>query len=402
MVTLAMLRQIILLLGPVKYHHWTLLASALFTLNRRFDTFFCEHHVGHWWWPLTEKLSDDCVPILPSREVEISFGFCANSACRTKREIKKINQCNLNKILSYIFVEFLTENILSIAKSETVLFFFTIICFYSLTVSHMNIIHCPFAFFHPLHWLNTFFPTLLSCFCVLFWSTEVGLAGVSMVYGFLLNKATYQVATPLKKMTPTNHSYSLLGRSKASRTPPPLVVECWQAHLMQVATVAIVPKCHARRRVEPWFSSPQQTKGYGMLQPLSHGSTCLWESLASGGSPGWVPHVPFSSLLDRHVLKEEMFMGVLGKPPSQYCFWACSQHSKTFHVSWHLKWTWVLPIYLNICPNTLIGNGVGQLEGKAVSLGYFSCLDALEWNGDIRLEGQAGLRKWCETHYFPQ
>lgn len=129
MVTLAMLRQIILLLGPVKYHHWTLLASALFTLNRRFDTFFCEHHVGHWWWPLTEKLSDDCVPIVPSREVEISFGFCANSACRTKREIKKINQCNLNKILSYIFVEFLTENILSTAKSETAFFFLQLFVF---------------------------------------------------------------------------------------------------------------------------------------------------------------------------------------------------------------------------------------------------------------------------------
>lgn len=48
----------------------------------------------------------------------------------------------------------------------------------------------------------------------------------------------------------------------------------------------VSPSCHARRRVEPWFSSPQQTKGYGMLQPLSHGSMCLWESLASGGSPG--------------------------------------------------------------------------------------------------------------------
>lgn len=108
--------------GPCKISSLnTLLASALFTLNRIFDTFFYEHH-HHWWWPLTEKLSDDRVPAVPPREVEISFAFCANSACRTKREIKKINQCNLNNILSYIFVEFLTENILSTAKSEIVLF----------------------------------------------------------------------------------------------------------------------------------------------------------------------------------------------------------------------------------------------------------------------------------------
>lgn len=172
MVTLAMLRQIILLLGPVKYHHWTLLASALFTLNRRFDTFFCEHHVGHWWWPLTEKLSDDCVPILPSREVEISFGFCANSACRTKREIKKINQCNLNKILSYIFVEFLTENILSTAKSETVLFFYNYLFLFFDSFTH-EYNSLPFCLLPPPPLAEHFLPNitlLFLCLVLIHWS----------------------------------------------------------------------------------------------------------------------------------------------------------------------------------------------------------------------------------------
>lgn len=234
--------------GPCKISSLnTLLASALFTLNRIFDTFFYEHH-HHWWWPLTEKLSDDRVPAVPPREVEISFAFCANSACRTKREIKKINQCNLNNILSYIFVEFLTENILSTAKSEIVLFFKQLFVFI-------------LRQFHTWIWYTASLPSptpptgwtlssqhyslvFVSCFDPL----RLDLLVWAQCIAFCRARHLSSGYTT-KENDPHQPFIQLVREAQASWTPPPLMMGCWQAHLVQVAAVTMVPKCH--RRVMP-------------------------------------------------------------------------------------------------------------------------------------------------------